>query len=111
MKLVRREDEAFLLCHSEAKEEKEKAILSRRMRKFEEALTAMKEGLGKKQTQKKHNKIIEKIGRIKERSGVGNLYTSIVEEKGGKAIDIQFDKNPLGKTKRGWRWGICSENK
>ncbi|PVE31536.1 transposase, partial [Enterococcus faecalis] len=47
MKLVRTEEEAFLLCHSEAKEAKEKSILSLKEQRFEEALSAIKEGLEK----------------------------------------------------------------
>ncbi|HHT9130541.1 MAG TPA: IS1634 family transposase [Candidatus Brocadiaceae bacterium] len=99
MKLVRTEEEAFLLCHSEAKEAKESAILLRYEQKFEQELAAIKEGLEKKKTQKKHDKIIERIGRLKERYGVGNLYTIKVKHKDGKAIDIQFDKNEQGQAK------------
>jgi transposase len=93
MKLVRTEEEAFLLCHSEAKEAKENAILLSREQKFEQALEAIKEGLGRPKTVKKYDKIIERIGRLKERYGVGNLYTIEVKHKEGKATDIQFDKN------------------
>ena len=35
LKLVRTEEEAFLLCHSEAKEAKEKAILLLKEQRFE----------------------------------------------------------------------------
>ncbi|GAX62401.1 transposase [Candidatus Scalindua japonica] len=53
MKLARTEEEVFLLCHSEAKEAKESAILFRREQKFEQELTAIQEGLKKKRTLKK----------------------------------------------------------
>lgn len=99
MKLAKTKEEAFLLCHSEAKEAKESAILLRREQKFEQELMAIKEGLEKKKTQKKYDKIIERIGRLKERYGVGNLYTVKVKHKDGKAIDIQFDKNEQGQAK------------
>ena len=38
VKLVKTKKESYLLCHSEAKEAKEKAILDRRFKKFEEEL-------------------------------------------------------------------------
>ena len=47
MKLVRTEEEAFLLCHSEAKEAKEKAILLLKEQRFEQELSSIKEGLAK----------------------------------------------------------------
>ena len=93
MKAVQAEGETFLLCHSEAKEQKEKAIISRKMQKYEEELVALNQGLKKKRTQKKYEKIFERIGRIKERYGVGNLYNVVVTEKNGNATDITFQKN------------------
>ena len=99
MKLVRTEKEVFLLCHSEAKEAKESAMLLRREQKFEEGLVAIKEGLNTKKKQKKYDKILERIGRLKERYGVGNLYTVKVTHKDGKATNIQFCKNDQAKTR------------
>ncbi|QII11971.1 hypothetical protein KsCSTR_25920 [Candidatus Kuenenia stuttgartiensis] len=101
MKLVRTEEEAFLLCHSEAKEAKEKSILSLKEQRFEEALSAIKEGLEKPKRQKKYDTIIERIGRLKERYKVGNLYTIKVEQTDGKATDIKFKKNAQAQAKEG----------
>lgn len=99
MKLVRTEEEAFLLCHSEAKEAKEKAILSLKEQRFEQELLAIKEGLEKAKRQKKYDTIIERIGRLKERYKVGNLYTIKVEQTDGKVTDIQFEKNDQAQAK------------
>ncbi|MBI4681382.1 MAG: IS1634 family transposase, partial [Nitrospirae bacterium] len=99
MRLVQTDEEAYLLCHSETKEIKEKAIFSRKMKKFEDELRAIKAGLGKKRTQKKKEKIMERIGRLKERYGVGHLYTLRLEEKEGKVINIVFEKNDQSKIK------------
>ena len=93
MKLARTEEEVFLLCHSEAKEAKESAILLRREEKFEQELLAMREGLKEKRKLKKYDKIMERIGRFKERYKVGNLYTINVKQTDGKVTDIQFVKN------------------
>ncbi|MCP4457604.1 MAG: IS1634 family transposase, partial [Cytophagales bacterium] len=99
MKLVRTEEEVFLLCHSEAKEAKESAILLRREEKFEQELLAIKEGLKEKRKLKKYDKIMERIGRFKERYKVGNLYTINVKQTDGKVTDIQFEKNEQCRTK------------
>ncbi len=99
MKLVRTEEEAFLLCHSEAKEAKEKAILLLKEQRFEQELASIKEGLEKTKRQKKYDKIIERIGRLKERYNVGNLYTIKVEQADGNVTDLQFDKNDQAQAK------------
>jgi hypothetical protein len=78
IKLVRTEKEGYLLCHSEAKEAKEMAIFERRTKKFEKELQKIKEGLGKKGTQKSYEKIFERIGRLKEKYKVGSLYDIVV---------------------------------
>ena len=72
MRFVRTEEESFLLCHSEAKEAKEKAILSLKEQKYEQEPASIREGLEKTKRQKKYDKIIERIGRLKERYKVGN---------------------------------------
>jgi hypothetical protein len=97
--LVKTKKESYLLCHSEAKEAKEKAILDRRLKKFEEALNGINEGLKKKRTHKNYDKIIERIGRLKEKYGVGSLYDIEVKQQKGVATKIIFNKNPNGKAK------------
>lgn len=99
MRFVRTGEEAFLLCHSEAKEAKEKSILFLKEQRFEQELVSIKEGLVKTKRQKNYDKIIERIGRLKERYKVGNLYTIKVEQTDGKATDIQFDKNDQAQAK------------
>ena len=99
VKLVTTKKELYLLCHSEAKEAKEKAILDRRLKKFEEGLNGMNNGLKKKRTHKKYDKIIERIGRLKEKYGVGSLYDIDVKQQKGVATKIIFNKNPNGKAK------------
>ena len=99
IKIVRTDDEAFLLCHSETKEAKASAILGRKLKKFEDGLKNLKDGLKKSGTQKKYSKIIERIGRLKEKYGVGTLYDIEVKEKDGVATDIEFSKNSKGEAK------------
>lgn len=99
VKLKRTEKEAWLLCHSGAKEAKERAILARRFTKFEEGLIAIKEGLKKKGTRKGYNRILERIGRLKEKYKVGSLYHIEIKEECGVVSDITFFRNPNGKAK------------
>lgn len=99
VKMVREDGEAFLHCHSIEKELKEKAILEKKTSRFEQELKKLKEGLSKKGSQKKHESIIEKIGRLKERYGVGSLYEIAIESADGKVKQIEYIKNPAGKAK------------
>jgi len=99
IKLSQCGSEQYLLCHSEVKEKKEKGILSRRMESFEKALAELDVKLEKKGTVKKYEKVMESIGRLKERYRVGNLYEIEVEEKDKKATKITYKKNPKGKAK------------
>jgi len=66
--LVRHGDEATLVCHSTDKEIKETGIENRFERRFEEALTRVHNALGKKNGMKRYDKVMEKIGRLKERN-------------------------------------------
>lgn len=74
VKLAKKDGESYLLCHSKAKEAKERSIWERRFTKFESALKALNDGLKKKRTRKTPDYIHEKIGRLKELYSVGNLY-------------------------------------
>lgn len=97
--IARRDDEVFLLCHSEAKEAKEKGILTGKLQKFEEELNHISGGLGKKRNQKKYEQILERIGRLKEKYKVGNLYDIDVVHNDGIVAKITFAKNEKGKAK------------
>jgi transposase len=55
--------------------------------------------LKKKRTHKKYDKIIERIGRLKEKYGVGSLYDIEVKQEKEVATKIIFNKNPNGKAK------------
>ncbi|MEA1884579.1 MAG: IS1634 family transposase [Thermotogota bacterium] len=99
IKLVKTEEENYLLCHSIAKEAKERAIYQGKIEKFEEALTKLKLGLQKKRTTKRYEKILERIGRFKEQYKVGYLYKIKVQREGETATDITFESNPTKEIK------------
>jgi len=94
--------EVRLYCHSEAKEKKEQGILTRFSERFEDALTKLKEGLKKKGTIKKADKIQERIGRIKQKNSRVSSHYSIevtIDETSKNATDIQWVKNANARTK------------
>jgi len=99
VKLARTNEEAYLLCHSKAKEAKEKSMLELRRKRFEEALWKINAGLKKNGTQKRYDHIIERIGRLKEKYGLGACYTIEVRHENGIATEIDFSKNPYGEAK------------
>jgi transposase len=94
VKCVEEDGELFLQCHSIEKELKEKAILDKKSGRFEQEM--VREGLAKKNTQKNYAAIVEKIGRLKERYGVGSLYDISVESYNGKVKGIGFIRNASG---------------
>ena len=67
--------EVLLRCHSEARAKKEKGILDRFQKRFEEALAALHEGLSKPRTRKGLDSIQRRIGRLqKANSRVAQHY-------------------------------------
>ena len=59
--------EIELYCHSSAKEAKKEGIKSRFEKRFEDGLKKVQAGLDKKHGIKRYEKVVEKIGRLKER--------------------------------------------
>ena len=90
--------EARLYCYSEAREQKEKAIAERLAKRFEKALTTLSEGLSRPRTQKRIDKIWQRIGRLKEKSrGVAQHYDIDVtsSEDGTQALAITWRRRPV----------------
>ena len=90
--------ETRLYCYSEAREEKEKAIAERLAKRFEKALTTLSEGLSRPRTQKRIDKIWQRIGRLKEKSrGVAQHYDIDVtsNEDGTQALAINWRRQPV----------------
>ncbi len=93
IKSARAEGEVFLLCHSEAKEKKEQGIIEKRQEKFEKELQSLNDGFSKKRNLKKYDKVLERIGRLKEKYKVGKLYDIIVKKDGENATELSFKRN------------------
>lgn len=74
-------DEIELYCHSKGKEKKEQGIKSLFQQRLEEELIKAHSALSKKNGTKRYEKVIEKIGRLKERfKRVAHCYEVIVEK-------------------------------
>ncbi|WP_428357314.1 IS1634 family transposase [Methyloprofundus sp.] len=87
--------ETRLYCHSEQKAKKEQGIRNRFHVRLEEALEKLHTGLSKKGTLKKYDKILERIGRLREKhSRVAADYTINVmaDDKKNKATSIEWKR-------------------
>lgn len=91
--------EALLLCHSPHKEAKERQIIERRLEKFEAAIEQLAAGIKKPRTSKKYGKIMERIGRLKEKYYVGDYFDIQVSERDGIVYGISCEKNLKGAAK------------
>lgn len=79
--VVRDTDEITLYCHSTDKEHKEAGITNRFGQRFEEALGKVRDALSRKHGTKRYDKVLEKIGRLKERfRRVARRYEITVEK-------------------------------
>ena len=90
--------EARLYCYSEKRGEKEKGIIKRFTERFEEGLKNLADGLGKPRTEKRLDKLSERIGRLKERShGISQHYsiTLTPDETGKKATSLTYEKTAV----------------
>jgi transposase len=87
--------EVRLYCHSSQREEKERAIQRRFSERFEEELKNLADGLTKKGRVKNHEKILIRLGRLKQRySRVVRFYEIRVEkdEETGNAKAIHWSR-------------------
>ena len=89
----------FLLVESLGKTLKEKSIYSRFTERFEQAMNQIKQGLQKKGGIKQHNKVWERIGRIKEKyQRVAKFYEiNTIQDANEKVIDITWNQKPIEK--------------
>ena len=90
--------EVRLYCYSEERAKKERGIVERFATRFEKDLQALHEGLSRPRTQKKLDRVWQRIGRLKEKSrGAGQHYDIEVaaDESGAKAVAVTWTKKPI----------------
>jgi transposase len=69
--------EVELYCHSAQREQKERGIQERFAQRFEAELTKLAEGLEKKGALKRYEKVLERIGRLKQRYARAAQYYEV----------------------------------
>ncbi len=100
-RVVTETGEVELYCHSQAREQKEQAIQDRFSERFESTLQSLHEGLSKKGTTKRYDKVLERIGRLKEKySRAAQHYDIQVKrrEEGDNASAILWTRNEKANT-------------
>jgi transposase len=85
--------ELEVYCHSSAKEIKEEGMKTQFERRFESALIQVRNGLSRKGGTKKYEKVLEKIGRLKEK-----------HRRVGKRYEIEVEKDEASKNAIALRW-------
>jgi len=92
VKRFAQEEEIYILCRSKQKAVKETSMRQRVENLFLERLKYYKSGLLLPHHTKKYNKVIELIGRLKEKySGAAKLYTvEVIPEKNKPATDVNL---------------------
>jgi len=94
--------EIRLYCYSDQKAKKEQAIRNRFHVRLEEALDKLNTGLDKKGTIKSYAKILERIGRLREKnSRVAQDYRIevIADDEKNNAIRIEWKREPQSEQK------------
>ena len=89
--------ETLLYCHSSQREKKDRAIGNLFSRRFEDSLQYLNDGLIVKRRLKKYDKVVEKIGRLKQQfSKAAKLFIVAVEkdEKSGNACRVTWRRKP-----------------
>jgi len=87
-------DELELYCHSQAKEKKTQAMIDQSSARYEEELHKLKNGLSKKGCMKKYEKVMEKVGRLKEiyKRGAQHYKVSVEADAANQyAISIHWE--------------------
>ena len=88
-------DEVELYCHSKAKEGKAIELVSKAEARYEMELNKLADGLNKKRCTKKYEKIIERVGRLKEKyKKVGKYYdvTIKADDETKYALALTWEK-------------------
>ncbi|MEF8732813.1 MAG: IS1634 family transposase [Candidatus Accumulibacter meliphilus] len=89
--------ELQLNCHSPGRQLKEEAMLESFSQRFEAGLQQMLDGLAKPRAEKRPDKLLERLGRLKQKSrGTSQHYTVnlVTDESGKRVTGITWQKVP-----------------
>lgn len=93
--------ETLLYCHSTRREQKDSAISNRFTRRMEEDLQKLHNGLSKKRCLKNYDKVLVKIGRLRQKNAkVSKQYTISVtkDNTNNNATAINWHRKPAAET-------------
>ena len=93
--IVEETGEVELYCHSQLREKKEQAIQNNFSEKYETALQNLHIGLSKRGTTKKYQKIVERLGRLKEKYARAAQHYEVTvtpDDEGNKAVSISWKR-------------------
>jgi hypothetical protein len=92
VQLIKKGDENVLYCKSFLKGQKEQSMKNLFQHRFEQDLDQAANAVHKKGGTKRYDKVLEKIGRLKEKySGISRYYEIKVEQKDGIATSITWE--------------------
>ena len=100
VKEMRIGNETYLHCISDGKMKKEQAIVNKARDAMEQEIEYLSEGFNIKRRLKSYPKVLERIGRLRQRySRVSKGFSIVVKEHKGKAVKIawHFDQSQLSK--------------
>ncbi len=90
-------DEVALYCHSEAKENKARELVSKTSQRYETELIKLNAGLTKPKATKKYAKVLQKFGRLAEKyKSIAMLYNVevIADIEKTNVLEVRFNKKP-----------------
>jgi len=88
-KRLDRNGEVILYCESSARARKEESIKTRFQKRFEEGLEAISSSLTKKTGHKRYGRVMERIGRLRERyPTIARFYKVDVQEEKGRVTRV-----------------------
>ena len=89
------ENEAQLCIWSQARQEKDEAILAKKRERFDADLADLHKGLSKPRSTRKYDKVVERLGRLRERYALVNHHYDITVTKApdGKARAVTWKRN------------------
>ena len=89
------ENEAQLCIWSQARQEKDEAILAKKRESFEADLADLHKGLSKPRCTRNHDKVLERLGRLRERYAMVNhhYYITVTKAPDGKACAVTWKRN------------------
>ena len=105
-------DELKLYARSEGRRQTEASILARRRSKLEAELQSLHDSLSPPRRMKRHDRILEKIGRLKERySGIASQYKINIERTGDTATAVRFKLQDKADVAAASCRVLCAQNK